>query len=164
MLSKYNLKAASCQRGVSLVESMIALVVISIGLLGIAALQITSMKQNNSAMHHSQAVWIGYNIADRIRANFAQFDNYVGINTDGNYSQDCSSGSCTAAELVDSDAADWAAVVKNLPSGLGLISSPNAGQLLIRIMWDDEGTGATGTKCGSDPAVDLTCYTVTLIK
>ena len=58
------------QRGLSLVESMIALLVISIGLLGIASLQITAMKLNNSALHHSQSVWIAYNIADRIRANF----------------------------------------------------------------------------------------------
>jgi len=31
-------------------------------------------------------------------------------------------------------------------------------------MWDDEGTGATGTNCGKDPAVDLTCYRVTLVQ
>ena len=164
MLSKCNLKAASSQRGVSLVESMIALVVISIGLLGIAALQITSMKQNNSAMHHSQAVWIGYNIADRIRANFSQFDNYAGIKTSNSYSQNCESGSCTSAQLVDSDAADWATAVGALPSGLGIISTPDAGVLLIKVMWDDEGTGATGTSCGPLPEVDLTCYTVTLIQ
>jgi len=146
------------------VESMITLLVISIGLLGLAALQITSMKQNNSAMHHSQAVWIGYDIADRIRANFVQFDSYAGIKTSGNYQQDCARGSCTAAELVASDAADWSTEMQNLPSGLGVITSPNAGELLIRVMWDDEGTGATGTACGSDPTVDLTCYTVTLVQ
>ncbi len=164
MLIRHKLIAPDRQRGVSLVESMIALLVISIGLLGLAALQITSMKQNNSAMHHSQAVWIGYNIADRIRANFAQFNNYDGINTSGNYSQSCASGSCTAAELVAADAADWSTEMQNLPAGLGIISSSAAGHLLIKIMWDDEGTGASGTACGSDPEVDLTCYTVSLMQ
>jgi len=152
------------QRGVSLVESMIALLVISIGLLGIAALQITSMKQNNSALHHSQAVWIGYNVADRIRANFTQFDSYAGISTSSSYSQDCVSGPCSAAQLVVADAADWVTAMQILPGGLGIISSPSANELLISIMWDDEGTGATGTACGSDPAVDLTCYTVSLLQ
>jgi type IV pilus assembly protein PilV len=152
------------QRGVSLVESMIALLVISIGLLGIAALQITSMKQNNSALHHSQAVWIGYNIADRIRANFARFDSYAGINTSNSYSQDCVSGPCSAGQLVVADAANWATAMQTLPGGLGIISSPSANELLITIMWDDEGTGATGTACGSDPAKDLTCYTVSLLQ
>ena len=164
MLIRQKLVIANRQRGVSLVESMIALLVISIGLLGIAALQITSMKQNNSALHHSQAVWIGYNIADRIRANFTQFNNYAGIKTSGTYSQDCIGGSCTAAQLVDSDAADWATAMQALPGGVGIISSPSANELLISIMWDDEGTGATGTACGPDPAVDLTCYTVTLMQ
>jgi type IV pilus assembly protein PilV len=164
MLIIHKLTTHNRQRGVSLVESMIALLVISIGLLGIAALQITSMKQNNSALHHSQAVWIGYNIADRIRANFTQFDSYAGINTDNGYSQDCASGPCSAAQLVVSDAASWATAMQNLPAGLGIISSPTANELLIKIMWDDEGTGATGTSCGSNPAVDLTCYTVSLMQ
>ena len=162
MLIRQKLVIANRQRGVSLVESMIALLVISIGLLGIAALQITSMKQNNSALHHSQAVWIGYNIADRIRSNFGQFANYAGIDTNIGYSQDCSTGACTAAQMILSDAADWAAEIQNLPSGRGTIDSPIASQLRIRVMWDDEGAGGTNINCGSDPAVDLTCYTVTL--
>ena len=152
------------QRGVSLVESMIALLVISVGLLGIAALQITSMKQNTSALHHSQAVWVGYNIADRIRANFTQFDSYAGIDTNASLPQDCLSGPCSSLLMVDADAADWAVVVQNLPSGRGIISNPAADVLLIQVMWDDEGTGATGTACGTDPATDLTCYTVTLMQ
>lgn len=157
-------KLINRQRGVSLIESMIALVVISVGLLGIAALQITSMKQNNSALHHSQAVWIGYNIADRIRANFPQFDTYKGTNTStGGYSQDCSIQSCSAADLVVADQADWATAIGNLPGGIGTITSPPGlpDQLVIQVMWDDEGTGATGTGCGGG-ANDLTCYTVTL--
>jgi len=88
------------QRGVSLIESMIALLVISIGLLGIAALQITAMKQNTSALNHSQAVWIGYNIADRIRANFGEFDQYAGIDTNSSYTQDCSTSACTAQQAI----------------------------------------------------------------
>ena len=164
MLIRQKLVIANRQRGVSLVESMIALLVISIGLLGIAALQITSMKQNNSALHHSQAVWIGYSVADRIRANFNQFNSYAGINTSGTYSQDCVGGACSAAQLVVADAADWATAMQTLPGGLGIISSPSANELLISIMWDDEGTGATGTACGPNPAVDLTCYTVTLMQ
>jgi len=152
------------QRGVSLIESMIALLVISIGLLGIAALQITAMKQNTSALNHSQAVWIGYNIADRIRANFGEFDQYAGIDTNSSYTQDCSTSACTAQQMVISDAVDWSTIVQNLPAGRGIIASPSANELVIAVMWDDEGTGATGTNCGTDPAVDLTCYSVTLIQ
>lgn len=158
------LTISSRQRGVSLVESMIALVIISVGLLGIAGLQITSMRLNNSAMHHSQAVWIGYNIADRIRANFGQFANYVGIDTNNDYAQDCRTGACTDAQIIVADAADWKVEIENLPAGRGTIDSPAASSLRIRVMWDDEGSGATGIGCDPTNSNDLTCFTVTLVQ
>ena len=148
------------QRGVTLVEAMIALLVISVGLLGIASLQITAMNQNASSLHHSQAVWYAYNMSDRIRANISQFNNYVGINTDTNdYNKDCMSASCVPADMITADAADWETMLSNLPGGVGIVSSPG-NELLVTVMWDDDGTGATGTNCGGDPAVDLTCYTM----
>ena len=166
MLIKNKVITHNDQQGVSLVESMIALLVISIGLLGIAALQITSMKQNNSALHHSQAVWIASNMSERIRANFGAFDSYAaagGIDTDTSPTQDCHAGPCNIQQLVDGDAADWATEVQNLPAGRGTVTG-TATMLTIRVMWDDEGTGASGIACGSNPAVDLTCYTVNLVR
>jgi type IV pilus assembly protein PilV len=154
MLAKKHL-----QHGVTLVESMIALLVISIGLLGIASLQITAMSQNASSLNHSQAVWYAYNMSDRIRANISQFANYDGIDTSNSYSQDCLSAACTNAQMLTADAADWATMTGNLPGGRGIIAATADG-LLVSVMWDDEGTGATGTNCGTDPNVDLTCYTL----
>jgi type IV pilus assembly protein PilV len=147
------------QQGVTLVESMIALLVISIGLLGIASLQITAMSQNASSLHHSQAVWYAYNMSDRIRANKGEFANYDGIDTNNTYTQDCMGGPCTNAQMLTADAADWATMTGNLPGGIGIIAA-SADGLLVSVMWDDEGTGATGTNCGTDPNVDLTCYTL----
>ena len=152
----------SRQRGLTLIESMIALLVISVGLLGIAALNLTSMQQHSSALHHSKAVWVGYNMADRIRANVTRFGDYAGIDTDNSYSQDCNAGDCTTGQLVTSDAEQWARKVRGLPGGRGMVSG-DATRLVVRVMWDDEGTGATGTNCGSDPQVDLTCYSITLV-
>ena len=61
--------------------------------------------------------------------------------------------------MLTADAADWATMTGNLPGGRGIITSTADG-LLVSVMWDDEGTGATGTNCGTDPNVDLTCYTL----
>jgi type IV pilus assembly protein PilV len=149
------------QQGVTLVEAMIALLVISIGLLGIASLQLTAMSQNASSLNHSQAVWYAYNMSDRIRANITEFDNYDGIDTSNAYAQDCTTGPCSTDQMLTADAADWAAMITSLPAGRGIITS-NADGLLVTVMWDDEGTGATGTNCGPDPSVDLTCYTLTV--
>ncbi|MBC8212031.1 MAG: type IV pilus modification protein PilV [Gammaproteobacteria bacterium] len=150
------------QSGLTLIESMVALLVISVGLLGIAALQINSLKQNSSAFWHSQAVLMAHDMADRVRANRAEIVNYVGIDTQSNYSQDCMGSPCNTDQMRLSDAADWTAMLTLIPSGRGIIRAPVADQMDIVVMWDDEGTGATGTACGNNPQVDLTCYTVTM--
>lgn len=153
------LKTNRNQQGVTLVEAMIALLVISIGLLGIASLQLTAMNQNTSSLNHSQAVWYVYNMSDRIRANITEFANYDGIDTSNGYAQDCMTTACTTGQMVTADASDWATMVSNLPGGRGIVTN-GADGLLVTVMWDDEGTGATGTNCGPDPDVDLTCYTL----
>ncbi len=160
-----NLSKRHNQKGITLIESMIALLVISVGLLGIAALQLTSMKQNSSALQNSKAVWIAYTMADRVRANQNQFANYdgvdVGAGSGKTYDRDCTASACTSGQLIVSDAQDWWGDVSILPAGRGMIDA-NATTMTITVMWDDEGTGATGTDCGTDPEVDLTCYRVTL--
>jgi len=65
--------AAVCGRrsnqGFTLVESLIALVILSIGLLGIAALFLDSLRASRSALWRSQAVDLAADMADRIRSN-----------------------------------------------------------------------------------------------
>ena len=148
---------------------MIALIVISVGLLGIAALQLTAMSQNSSALNHSQAVWIAYNISDRIRANNnqvsplnSQFNLYAGIDTNKTYNQQCLTQICTPQQMMAADATDWVTMMSALPGGRGVIAN-TANGLLVTVMWDDEGTGATGINCGNNPKVDLTCYSVEVL-
>lgn len=153
----------SSQQGLTMVESLVALVVISIGLLGIAGLQLTSMKQNSSALQHSKAVWASYNMADRIRSNGIRFADYAGIDTDTPYSQDCMSSACSDTQMVVADAAEWTDKVRELPGGRGLVSG-DASRLTVTVMWDDEGTGATGTDCSGNAQIDLTCFSITLVQ
>jgi len=149
--------------GLTMVESLVALVVISIGLLGIAALQLTSLKQTGSAMQHSKAVWASYNMADRIRSNGVRFADYSGIDTTTSYAQDCMNSPCNDSQMVIADAAEWTDKVRELPGGRGQVSG-NPNRLTVTVMWDDEGTGANGTGCSGNAQVDLTCYSITLIR
>ena len=57
--------------GIALIEVMVAVFVLSIGLLGIAGLQITGVKSNHSAYINSQTTQVIYDLADRMRANMA---------------------------------------------------------------------------------------------
>ena len=161
------LKTRRQQRGVTLIESLIAAVVMSIGMLGIAALQLTAVSQNSSALNHSQAAWLASNMSDRIRANLPVFDTYAGIDTSNSYSQDCETTACTAAQMMTADASDWKTLVETLPGGLGRISNDldvgaGSNALVVTVMWDDDGTGATGQDCGPNTEVDLTCYSVSV--
>ena len=159
--------ARTRQKGVTLIESLVAVVVISIGMLGIAALQLTATSQNTSALHHSQAVWLAFDMSDRIRANMPAFEDYADINTSNDYTQNCQTTSCTPAQLVIADAADWKRLIERLPGGRGIISDnldvgAPSNALTIAVMWDDEGTGKQDTGCGQNPQDDLTCYILTV--
>ena len=59
----------SGQRGFSLLEVLIAVVVLSIGLLGLASLQATSLRMNQEALMRSQEAHLAYDMIDRMRAN-----------------------------------------------------------------------------------------------
>ncbi len=53
--------------------------------------------------------------------------------------------------------------MRDLPSGRGQVTG-NANLLIVTVMWDDDGTGATGTGCSGNAQVDLTCYSVPLVQ
>lgn len=59
----------SSARGFTMTEVLVALFVLSVGLLGIAALQLTSLRSNHASAMRSQATFLAYDIIDRMRAN-----------------------------------------------------------------------------------------------
>jgi len=96
--------------GFTLVEVLIALVVLSIGMLGIAALYLESLRASRSALVRTEAVTFAADIADRIRANRNPLDAY-----------DCG-GTCEADEggnaIAVADLNAWrTAVAAQLPGG-----------------------------------------------
>jgi type IV pilus assembly protein PilV len=60
---------ATLHRGMSLVEVLVTVVLISVGLLGVAALQVTSLKGNQESYARSQATSLASDIIERMRAN-----------------------------------------------------------------------------------------------
>jgi len=66
MISQKNINKCA---GFSLLEILITVFILAIGLLGLAALQMTSLKNNHSAQHRTSAVVLAYDIADRMRLN-----------------------------------------------------------------------------------------------
>ena len=102
--------------GFTLLEVLVALVVLSIGLLGLSGLQTTSLRNNHAAFLRSQATLLNNDIADRMRANRDSA-------TAGNYNIDYAGtptvvscvGSCSAVQVAQIDVAEWRAYVERLP-------------------------------------------------
>lgn len=117
--------------GFTMIEVLVTVLVLSIGLLGLAGLQATSLRNNHSAYLRSQATVLAYDIADRMRANrsSAGAGNYViGLG------DDAPSGTAIAA----TDLSDWkAALAQLLPAGDGAIAIAADDTVTITVQWDD---------------------------
>lgn len=161
---------AKVQRGVTLVEALVTMLVISIGLLGIAALQVIGVQGGAAAGRHSQAVWLTYDMADRMRANMnggfpgGARNRYPELSTSPPEEPSCQDGDgCTPAEMARYDVSQWYSGINRLPNGAGdIIADPAvAGRYRIRVTWDEVRAGphsdAPQTGCPSDPDVAQTC-------
>ena len=156
--------------GFTLLEVMVAMVIFSIGLLGLAGIQGVALKNNNSAYTRTVSMQLAYNMADVLRAstdnngnvnsNFDSVNSTVAGSAPKSCVQPFGGGApdCTDTELANFEIYHWQVrIAQTLASGLGTISK-NGDVYTITIMWDDEHTGATGEACGADNTVDLKCY------
>jgi len=75
--------------GLTMIELLITLVILSIGLLGMAAMQLTGMRSTNSATYRTQATIFANDIAERMRANISAVDNNLFMAVDSAVNIDC---------------------------------------------------------------------------
>lgn len=139
------------QKAFSLLEVLIALVIMSIGMLGIARMLLISHKSTSSSYLRQQAIQSGYDIIDRMRANrpLALSGNYNTNNlvTSGAPSipnapsTDCTSAICSPTQLAIYDIWYWLAHdVSQLPNGCGAVIAVAAGVntvVTVTVQWDD---------------------------
>jgi type IV pilus assembly protein PilV len=136
------------QKGFTLVETLVALVVMAVGMLGIAALYVEGLRASRTAIYRTDAVVLAADMADRIRANPGGRLNYAGSSTGASpAAPDCNLG-CSTDQLVEFDWALWMAEIdQRLPSGaVGKISTeqtdPELNGLIlytIFIQWPETG-------------------------
>jgi len=123
----------SSARGFTLLEVLIAIVVFSFGMLGMAGLLVISVRVNQSAYLRTQAIFLAQSIADRMRANssWALWTNLY----NGSWSAAqtggaaCQSSSCTFGAIATRDIAVWTAqIARFLPNASESIAcAPSAG-------------------------------------
>lgn len=96
-------------RGFSLIEVLVALLVLSIGLLGLAMLQVTGMKFNSDAYFRTQATYLAYDIIERVRANgdAVGTDRYVASAPPTGTIPNCDTTACDSTQLATYDLDRW---------------------------------------------------------
>jgi len=146
--------------GFSLVEVLIALVILSVGMLGVLTLQVKSLQFSQSAQINTNVVNAAADIADRIRANGVAGPAYVSAFTDntgalgGPLCADTvdgpASGNCGIAEIAAFDLWQWKQQLtaeNGIPKGqgrveyesLGLASTGATNTYTITINWNERG-------------------------
>lgn len=121
------------QRGSSLIEVLVAMVILSLGVLGAVSYISSSMRNSQSSYVRSQATWLAGDIIDRMRANRATAaapPNPYNINLNQQPN---------GAGVVNEDLVEWRNDLANsLPAGTGSVQFDNATQnVTVVIRWDD---------------------------
>jgi type IV pilus assembly protein PilV len=135
--------------GYTLIEVLVALVVLSVGLLGVAGLQIVGLKGNLSAASRTQASYLAEDIIDRMRANYVAARGDSG--TGAAFLQYQLTMGATAPSGADAtavaDVTAWVAELQTLPSGQGSISVDGKTNIAtVTIQWLDT-RGGDPTLC-----------------
>lgn len=155
-----HIRTASLADGFTLIEVLVAVLVLSIGLLGLASLQATSLRYNNDSSVQTQATFLASDMADRMRANVSKAADYPAKSAAAN--ANCyNAGGCTPDEMAANDVYEWNQALATLPAGQGTITSIGGGLYRITVMWDELRNGANGTNCNPDDPADLRCVSIT---
>lgn len=147
------------QQGFTLVEVMIAFLVMAVGLIGMAGLQNASVSNNQSAYLRTQAMVLAFDMVERIRSNrvgaVSGTGGYSGVA--GSAVSGCNTtAGCTQANLASNDVYEWLqSVQNNLPDGAGRICADNNP---ATVLINADGTCSAG--CGSAFAAANPAYSV----
>jgi len=139
--SKTGIPACRRAGGFTLIEVLIALIILSVGMLGIAGLYVHSMQAGRTSMFRHNAVILAGDVADRIRANPRAAAAYAGAGANNN----CVNGgvNCTPAQMAANDIFLWEQqAAATLPNGDVTIQFNNAvvpPEYTISVTWDEPG-------------------------
>ncbi len=145
-------------KGFTLVEVLVALVILSVGLLSMATLMMLSLQSSQGAYLRSQASLLTYDIVERMRANYTQAtstDDYVlakGASATSN--PNCKTSGCGSSDQAKQDLYDWRkSISDSIPSADASIARANDNEYTIEISWEE--SGKTSASSSFSLRVDL---------
>lgn len=116
--------------GITMIEVLVSLMILSVGLLGVAGLQLRGIQANQGAYFRSQATFIAYDMIDRMRTNpnamsVGSYNNVSSSSLPTNPTCITTANGCAGAALANHDINEWAALISRLPSGTGTVTMAN---------------------------------------
>ena len=134
------------QRGTSLVEVLVTILITSVGVLGVASLQAVAMKMTHSSYLRTQATLLASDLAERMLSNpnvtYAVSRNYARTRVTTCETAD-SSFACSPTQLRDQDIFQWVQAAKvALPNAIVQVAGSGNEKSLhtITIEWNDSST------------------------
>ena len=131
--------------GFSLVEAMVSLIVISVGMIGIAALYGQGLSAGRTALSRTLAVNLAATMAENIRVNRLGQGAYAGAGADNNCDPDAGGGvDCTPAQMAAHDLFRWNTdIARELPNGVGAVTfaAGTPPTYTITVNWEEVGLG-----------------------
>ncbi len=133
--------SARAARGFSLIEVLIALIIMSVGMLGIASLYVQSMQAGRTSLFRHNAVTLAGDVADRMRANPTAGVAYAGAGANNNCI--AMGTNCSNVQMAAQDILLWQEQADDtLPNGAVTITFDNTVNppvYTIAITWDEPG-------------------------
>ena len=133
----------SRQRGFTIVEALVALVILAVGMLGIASLYVTTLRASGSAASRMQAINLASDLGDRIRANRTAGAAYAGAAAANGTTCIGAAATCTPAQMAAHDLFVWqAAIQAALPGAAGAVvvnAGANPTTYQIQVSWAEAG-------------------------
>jgi type IV pilus assembly protein PilV len=138
--------------GITMIESLVALVVIAVGMLGIAGLYLASLQAGRSANLRIQALNLTTEMADRIRANRNGLANYVAAAGATGTQHDCATVNCTPKDVAENDVYVWKRQISaSLPANANGqitfvdVADPDPDRYVILLTWREAGSDVDST-------------------
>lgn len=151
------IKKIAVNKGFTLIEVLIATLILAVGLLGLSGMQAMGLRSTVSSYNRSQATQLTYDMIDRIRSTYLASDShnvYVTIQPENaseqpvciSTSDSCSSPTaCDSTKMAEQHLFEWNRDLKAiLPSGKGTITSVATSASIvftITVSWDDNRDG-----------------------
>jgi type IV pilus assembly protein PilV len=131
-------------RGFTIVEALVALVVLAVGMLGIASLYVTTLRASGSATSRMHAINLASDLGDRIRANRTAEAAYAGAPAASGTTCIGNAVTCTAVAMAAHDLFVWQAAIQaalpGAPVGSVTVNTAtNPTTYEIRVSWVEAG-------------------------